>query len=80
MELRDALSHIAEIRLRMAETELFRGYRSLPVAMSGLLAALSATRKPTRMGKFAMTGLALNGVSLAIPILLLVVAVGRLLV
>ena len=50
------------------------------LAMSGLLAALSATRKPTRTGKFAMTGLALNGVSLAIPILLLVVAVGRLLV
>jgi hypothetical protein len=50
------------------------------LAMSGLLAALSATRKPTRTGKFAMAGLALNGVSLAIPILLLVVAVGRLLV
>ena len=50
------------------------------LAMPGLLAALSATRKPTRMGKFAMTGLALNEVSLAIPILLLVVAVGRLLV
>lgn len=45
--------------------------------MAGLLAALSATRKPTRTGKFAMTGLALNGVTLAIPILLLVVAVGR---
>jgi hypothetical protein len=50
------------------------------VAMPGLLAALSATRKPTRTGKFAITGLALNGVSLAIPILLLVVAAGRLLV
>jgi hypothetical protein len=50
------------------------------LAMPGLLAALSATCKPTRTGKFAMAGLALNGVSLAIPILLLVVAVGRLLV
>jgi len=50
------------------------------LAMPGLLAALSATRKPTRAGKFAMAGLALNGVTLAIPILLLVVAVGRLLV
>ena len=46
------------------------------LAMPGLLAALGATRKPTRAGKFAMAGLALNGVSLAIPILLLVVAVG----
>ena len=50
------------------------------LAMPGLLAALGATRKPTRAGKFAMAGLALNGVSLAIPILLLVVAMGRLLV
>ena len=50
------------------------------LAMPGLLAALGATRKPTRAGKFSMAGLVLNGVSLAIPILLLVVAVRRLLV
>jgi hypothetical protein len=50
------------------------------LAMPGLVAALRATRKPTRTGKFAIAGLALNGVSLAFPILLLVVAVGRLLV
>jgi hypothetical protein len=50
------------------------------LATPGLLAALSATRKPTRTGRFAMAGLALNAVSLGIPILLLAVAVGRLLV
>jgi hypothetical protein len=50
------------------------------VAMPGLLVGLSATRKPTRVGKFARAGAALNGVSLAIPILLLVLAVGRVLV
>ena len=50
------------------------------LAMPGLLAALSATRKSARVGKFAMAGLAINGVGLAIPILLLVVAVGRLLI
>jgi hypothetical protein len=50
------------------------------LAMPGLLAALSATRIPTRANKFAMAGLVLNGVTLAIPILLLVVAVGRVLV
>jgi len=49
-------------------------------AMPGLLAALSTTRKATRPGKFARAGVALNGASLAIPILLLVVAVGRVLV
>jgi hypothetical protein len=50
------------------------------LAMPGLLAALSATRKPTRTDKFAIAGLALNGVSLALPILLLVVVASRLLV
>jgi hypothetical protein len=50
------------------------------LAMPGLLTALSATRKSAPTDKFAMAGLALNGVSLAIPILLFVVAVIRLLV
>jgi hypothetical protein len=49
------------------------------LAMPGLLAALSATRKPTRTRKFAIAGLALNGISLSFQILLLVVAAGRLL-
>jgi hypothetical protein len=38
MELREALTKIAEIRLQMARTEVFRGYRAVPVAFSGLLA------------------------------------------
>jgi len=50
------------------------------LAMPGLLVGLSATRKPTRVGKFARAGVALNDASLAIPILLLVLAVGRVLV
>jgi len=50
------------------------------VAMAGLLVSLSATRKPTPVGKFATAGVVLNGASLAIPILLFVLAVGRLLV
>ena len=50
------------------------------LAMPGLLAALGATRKPTGTDKFAIAGLALNGVILALPILLLVVAASRLLV
>src|SRR5262249_4523365 len=50
------------------------------LAMPGLLAGLSATRTAARPGKFTITGLVLNGVTLAIPILLLVVGVGRLLV
>jgi hypothetical protein len=42
MELREALIQISEIRLRMARTEVFRGYRAVPVAFSGLLALAAA--------------------------------------
>ncbi len=42
MELREALTQISEIRLQMARTEMFRGYRALPVAFSGLLAGAAA--------------------------------------
>src|SRR5262249_17947878 len=58
----------------------FFGLVIFSLAMPGLLAALTATRKPRRACKFARAGLALNGLSLAVPILLLVVAVGRLFV
>jgi hypothetical protein len=42
MELRDALAQISEIRLQMARTEVFRGYRAAPVAISGVLAFVAA--------------------------------------
>jgi len=42
MELRDALTQISEIRQQMARTEVFRGYRALPVAFSGVLAVAAA--------------------------------------
>jgi hypothetical protein len=42
MELRDALTQISEIRRQMARNEVFRGYRSLPVAVTGALAVLAA--------------------------------------
>jgi hypothetical protein len=46
MHLREALSQIAEIRQRMAESEIFRGYRALPVAISGLYAAIAGALQP----------------------------------
>jgi len=46
VELREALSHIAEIRARVAATERFRGYRAVPVAISGVFAALVAILQP----------------------------------
>jgi hypothetical protein len=42
MELREALTQISEIRRQVARSQLFRGYRALPVAFSGLLALLAA--------------------------------------
>ena len=41
MELRDALTQIAEIRTRIAETKRFRGYRAAPVAASGVIAIVA---------------------------------------
>jgi hypothetical protein len=46
MELRDALAQISEIRLQMARTEVFRGYRAAPVAFSGGLAFAAAALQP----------------------------------
>lgn len=43
MELHEALTQISEIRQQMARTEVFRGYRALPVAFSGVLAVVAAT-------------------------------------
>ena len=42
MELRDALSQIAEIRSRAAAAEQFRGYRAGPIGLTGLLAVVAA--------------------------------------
>lgn len=42
MELRDALSQIAEIRSRAAAAEQFRGYRAVPVGLTGILAVVVA--------------------------------------
>lgn len=46
MELRDALSQIAEIRARVAAAERFRGYRAGPVAVTGLIAVVAAAVQP----------------------------------
>lgn len=41
MELREALTQITEIRLQLARTEVFRGYRAMPVAFSGVVALIA---------------------------------------
>jgi hypothetical protein len=42
MDLHEALTQISEIRQQVARTETFRGYRSAPVAFSGVVACLAA--------------------------------------
>lgn len=51
MQLREALTQIAEIRAAVAATEQFRGYRAAPVALSGGLAILAAAAQPLLIPK-----------------------------
>jgi hypothetical protein len=46
MELRDALSQISEIRTRMERAQVFRGYRSVTTAFSGLVAVGAGILQP----------------------------------
>jgi hypothetical protein len=46
MELRDALSQIAEIRQQMARSTLFRGYRAAPALISALVAVVASAAQP----------------------------------
>jgi hypothetical protein len=45
-----ALDQIAEIHRQIAKGEVYRGYRSLPVALSGLLGLLAAWLQPPSLG------------------------------
>ena len=46
MELREALSQISEIRQQMARSEIFQGYRSVSVAITGVLGIVAACLQP----------------------------------
>jgi hypothetical protein len=46
MELPQALAQIAEIRAQAAKAEVYRGYRSVPIAASGLVGLAAATVQP----------------------------------
>jgi hypothetical protein len=58
----------------------FFGLVVLGLATFGFLTALSARRNPTHAGNLATAGILLNGLSLLIPALVLVLAVGRLVI
>jgi len=46
MELPQALADIAEIRAQAARADVYRGYRSVPVALSGLMGLAAAWLQP----------------------------------
>ena len=46
MQIDDALNRIAEIHDHLDKCEVYRGYRALPVALSGITALLGATLQP----------------------------------
>lgn len=47
MELRRALAQVAEIQDQLTRTEVYRGYRSIPVAASGIIGLAAAALQPT---------------------------------
>src|SRR5688572_19780347 len=50
MEVSRALDQIAEIHGQIAKGEVYRGYRSLPVAASGLIGLAAAWLQPASLG------------------------------
>ena len=58
----------------------FFGLVIFALATLGFLTALSARRSPTHAGKLAAAGVLLNGLSLLIPTLVVVLAVGHLVI
>lgn len=46
MELQEALMQVSEIRQQMARSETFRGYRSVPAALSAVIAVVTAVIQP----------------------------------
>lgn len=73
MELHDALRQISEIRQQMAQSEVFRGYRSLTVGFSGLLGLLTAafqsrwvSQPDVELGHYVLLWMCVAAVSLVV--------------
>ena len=61
-----ALDQIAEIHQQMAKGEVYRGYRSLPVAASGLVGLAAAWLQPAALGAADPIGFVLYWTGIAI--------------
>jgi hypothetical protein len=73
MELHEALAQIADIRRQLAQTETFRGYRSVTVGFSGLVALVAAGLQPvwvpepaTHIGAYLTLWIGAAGLSLIV--------------
>ena len=65
MDVPRALDQIAAIHAQMAKGEVYRGYRSLPLAASGLIGFLAAWLQPARLGSADPVGFVLYWAAVA---------------
>jgi hypothetical protein len=84
MDLHDALDQIADIRLHIARTQLFRGYRSLSTGATGVVALVAAAAQAQfapqprgQLGEYLTVWLLAAVVSLAIVVIELAVRCWR---
>jgi hypothetical protein len=65
MDVTRALDQIAEIHRQMAKGEVYRGYRSLPIAASGLMGIAAAWLQPKPLGTADPIGFVLYWTAIA---------------
>ena len=65
MDVSRALAQIEAIHEQMAKGEVYRGYRSIPVAASGLIGAAAAWLQPEFVGHVDLVGFALYWTAVA---------------
>ena len=66
MDVSRALEQIAEIHGQIAKGEVYRGYRSLPIAASGLIGATAAWAQPRTLGTSDPVGFVVYWVAIAV--------------
>ena len=70
MDVPRALDQIAAIHEQMAKGEVYRGYRSLPVAASGVIGLIAAWLQPPALGATDPIGFVLYWAAVAVAALL----------
>ena len=65
MEVSRALDQIAEIHQQMAKGEMYRGYRSLPLAASALMGLAAAWLQPVSLGPADPIGFVMYWIAIA---------------